>query len=77
MQSDQVHILASLEIVVFQKLFVLEVSKLGLHRVELIPQGQVVLVSLLYLENLGFKLADKKIFLVRGHVNSVVVLDKL
>jgi len=62
------------EVVILQKFFILEVTVLGLDGVELVAQGQVVFVSLLDLKDLGFKLADEEVFLVRSEVDTVVVL---
>lgn len=49
---------------------------LGLNGVELVAQGQVVLVALLDLENLRLELRNEQIFLVARQVNAVVVLEK-
>lgn len=51
--------MASFEIVVLKHLLVLQVSKLSLNCVQLVPQGEVVLITLLDLEDLGFQLADQ------------------
>ena len=39
-------------------------SVLGLDGVELVAEGEVVLISLLNLEDLSLKLGDEKVFLV-------------
>ena len=67
--------MASLEIVVLEQLFVLEVAVLGLDGVELVAKGEVVLVPLLDLEDFCLQLGDEEVFLVRGQVHGVVVLQ--
>ena len=47
---------------------------LGLNGVELVSQSEVVLVSLLNLEDLSLELGDEQVLLVTGEVNAVVVL---
>ena len=51
--------MASLEVVVLEQLFVLEVTVLGLNGVKLVSQCKVVLVTLLNLEDLGLELRDQ------------------
>ena len=48
--------MASLEVVVLEQLLVLEVTVLGLNGVELVAEGEVVLVTLLDLEDLSLQL---------------------
>lgn len=52
------------ELVILQQLLVLQVSVLGLDRVELVAQGQEVLVALLDLKDLRLQLRDQQILLV-------------
>jgi hypothetical protein len=49
-------------------------AELGLNGVELVPQSEVVFVSLLDLEDLSLELAYEEVFLVTSEVNAVVVL---
>lgn len=74
-QGDAVGVLASLELVFLQQLFVLEVAVLGLNSVKLVAQGEVVLVPLLDFEDLSLKLGDQQVFLVAGKVHTVVILQ--
>ena len=53
-----------LKVIVLQQLFILQVSVLGLNRVKLVTEGEVVLVPLLDLEDLGLELRDEQVFLV-------------
>ena len=46
----------------------------GLDGVELVSQGEVVLVSLLDLEDLSFELRNEKVLLVTGQMHTIVVL---
>lgn len=55
-QGDAVGVLASLELVLLDQLLVLQVAVLGLDCVELVAQGQIVLVTLLDLEDLSLEL---------------------
>ena len=66
--------MASLEVVILEQLLVLQVSVLGLDGVQLVPQGEVVLVALLDFEDLGLELRDEQVFLVAGEMHAVVVL---
>ena len=50
--------MASLEVIVLEQFLILEVSELCLQGVELVTQGQVVLVSLFDLKNLSFELRN-------------------
>jgi len=72
-QADAVGVLASLKLVFLAKLFVLQVTVLGLNAVELVSQREVVLVPLLDLEDLGLQLTDQQVFLVRSQVHTIVV----
>ena len=69
--------MSGLEIVVLKQLFICEVAVLSLDGVELVTEGQVVLVSLLDLEDLGLELTDEEIFLVARQVHTIVVLQRL
>jgi len=55
----------------------LEVSVLGLDRVELVSQREVVFVALLDLEDFGLQLGDEQVFLVAGKVHAVVILKRV
>ena len=59
-----VGVVPRLEVIVLQQLFVLQVSVLRLDRVKLVTQGEVVLVPLLDLEDLGLELRDEEVLLV-------------
>ena len=59
MHSDQVWVVASFEVIIFEQLFVLKMTIFGLNGVELIAKGKVIFVTLLNFENLCFELADK------------------
>lgn len=49
-------------------------AELGLDRVELVPQSEVVFVPLLDLKDLSLELANEEVFLVTREMNAVVVL---
>ena len=66
--------MARLEVVVLEELLVLQVPVLGLDRVELVAQRQVILVALLDLKDLRLELRDQQVFLVARQVHAVVVL---
>ena len=66
--------MSCLEIIVLEKFLVLQVTILGLDGVELVSQGEVVLVSLLDLEDLSFELRNEKVLLVTGQMHTIVVL---
>lgn len=72
--GDLVRVVLQTEVVVLEELLVLEVTVLGLNGVQLVSQGEEVLVALLNFENLGLKLRDEKVLLVGGEVHTVVVL---
>jgi hypothetical protein len=74
LEGEDVGVVAGLEVVVLQELFVLEVAVLGLDGVELVAQCEVVFVALLNLEDLGLQLGDEEVFLVASQVDAVVVL---
>ena len=74
MEGDHVRVLASLELVFLKQLLVLKVAELGLDRVKLVPQSEVVLVALLDFENLCLQLANEQVLLVASQVYTVVVL---
>jgi hypothetical protein len=65
-ERDGVGVLASLKLVFLEELLVLQVPVLGLDRVELVPQREVVLVPLLDLEDLCLQLRDQQVLLVAG-----------
>ena len=69
--------MASLEVIVLEQFLILEVSPLGLEGIELVTEGQVVLVSLFNLKNLSFQLRNQQVFLVAGQVHAIVVLQKI
>ena len=62
-------------IVILHELFILEMSVLLLNGVQLVTQGEVVLVSLLDFKYFCFQLRNEQIFLVACQVNAVVVLQ--
>lgn len=64
LEVDEVAVVSGLEVVILEKLFILEVTVLGLDGVELVAEGEVVFVSLLDFEDLGLQLADEEVFLV-------------
>ena len=66
--------MSCLEIIVLEEFLVLQVTILGLYGVELVSQGEVVLVSLLDLEDLSFELRNEKVLLVTGQMHTIVVL---
>jgi len=72
-EGNTVRVLASLKLVFLEQLFVLQVAVLGLDGVELISQCEVVLVSLLDLEDLGLQLTDEEVFLIGGQMDAIVV----
>lgn len=53
-QRNAVRVVPSFELVVLHEFFILKVSELGLDRVKLVSEREVVFVSLLNLENLSF-----------------------
>jgi len=56
-------------------LLILEVSEFVLLVVELIPEGQVVLVPLLDFEDVCLELRDQEVLLVAGEMDAVVILQ--
>ena len=76
-ESETVRVMASLEVVVLEQFLVLQVSVLCLQSVELVTEGQVVLVSLFNLKDLSFQLRNQQVFLVAGQVHAIVVLQKI
>ena len=48
---------------------------LGLNRVELISQSEVVLVTLLNFEDFSLELGNEQVLLITCEVNTVVVLQ--
>ena len=77
MKRCGVGVVALFKVVVLEELFVLEVSVLGLDRVELVSQREVVFVALLDLEDFGLQLGDEQVFLVAGKVHAVVILKRV
>jgi hypothetical protein len=76
MQSNTVRVLSLLKLVFLKQFLILQMTVLSLNRIQLVSQSQVVLVSLLYFEDLRFELANKQIFLVTCKVNTIVVLKE-
>lgn len=74
MEVDEVAVMSCLEVVILEKLFILEMSVLGLDSVQLVTKCKIVLISLLDLKDFSLQLADEKVFLVRRKVDTVVVL---
>jgi hypothetical protein len=72
-ERNAVRVLASLKLVFLEQFFVLQVAVLGLDGVKLISQCQVVLVSLLDLEDFSLQLTNEEVFLVGSQVNAIVV----
>ena len=66
--------MSCLEIIILEEFLVLQVTILSLDGVELVSQGEVVLVSLLDLEDLSFELRNEKVLLVTGQMHTIVVL---
>lgn len=56
LHGDRIRVVSRFKIVVLEHLLVLKVSEFGLNRVQLVPQGEVVFVALLDLENFSFEL---------------------
>lgn len=73
-ESHGIGVVSLLEIVLHQQLFVLEVAVLGLYRVQLVTEGEVVLVTLLNFENLGLELRDQQVLLVTSEMHAIVIL---
>ncbi len=73
-EGNAVRIVTRLKLVILHKFLVLQMAELGLNGVELVPQSEVVFVSLLDLEDLSLELAYEEVFLVTSEVNAVVVL---
>lgn len=75
-ETRGIGVVSLLEVVVHEQLFILEVAVLGLDGVQLVAEGQVVLVTLLDLEDLGLQLRNQQVLLVGGEVHAIVVLQK-
>ena len=75
--GDGIGVVLHAELVILQQLLVLQVSVLGLNRVELVAQGQEVLVALLDFKDLRLQLGDQKILLVGCEVHAIVVLKRI
>ena len=58
-QAHDIGIVASLEVIVLEKFFVLQMSVLCLNGVELVAECEIVLVALLNLEDLSLELGNK------------------
>ena len=76
-EGHEVRVRASLEVVVLEKLLILQVSELGLDGVKLIAKRKVVLVALLDLEDLSLELGNEEVLLVGSQMHAVVVLSKV
>lgn len=74
MGCHSVGVRPSLKVVVLEQFLILQVSVLGLNRVQLVTEGQVILISLLNLEDLCLQLGNEKVFLVGSEMNAVVIL---
>lgn len=68
-KGDYVLVVSVVEVVVLHELLVLQVSVFLLDSVELISEGEVVLVSLLDFEDLCLQLRNQKVLLVIGEVD--------
>lgn len=68
-EADDVLVVAVVVVIVLHQFLVLEVTVLLLDGVELVSQSQVVLVSLLDLEDLCFELGDEQVLLVTGEMD--------
>ena len=66
--------MSCLEVIVLEQFLVLQVAVLSLKGIELVSEGEVVLVSLLNLEDLGLELGDEEVLLVASQVHTIVVL---
>lgn len=58
LQGDEVGVVAGFEIIVLEHFLILKVSEFGLNCIELVAQGEIVLVPLLNFEYLSLKLTD-------------------
>ena len=79
LESGQWHyigVVPRLEVIVLQQFFVLQMPIFCLDSVKLITQGEVVLVTLLNFENLGFQLWDEQVLLVRRQMHAIVILER-
>lgn len=68
-QSHHVLVVTVVVVIVLHEFLVLQVSVLLLDGVQLVPQSQIVLVSLLDLEDLRLQLRNKQVLLVAGQVH--------
>ena len=62
-------------VVVLHQFLVLDVTVLLLNSVQLVSKGNIVLVTLLNLEDLSLELTDKEILLVACQVDRIVILE--
>jgi len=64
-------------VVVLHQFLVLDVTVLLLNGVQLVSKGNIVLVTLLNLEDLSLELTDKEILLVACQVDRIVIFGHL
>ena len=67
--SHDVLVVPVVIVIILHKLLVLQVPVLLLNGIQLVPESQIVLVSLLDLEDLGLELGDEQVLLVAGQVH--------
>ena len=67
-------IVSVIVVIILHQFLILDMSVFLLDSVELISESQVVLVSLLNLENLSLKLRDEQVLLVTSEMHGIVVL---
>ena len=72
--GDDVLIMPVVVVIILHEFLILNVSILLLDGVELVPQSEIVLVSLLDLKDLSLQLGDQQVLLVTSEMNGVVVL---
>ena len=73
-ERHNVRIVPRLEVIVLQKLLVLQMPVLGLNSVKLVAQGQVIFVSLLNFKDFGLQLRNEQVLLVGRQVHAIVIL---
>ena len=66
--------MSCLEVIVLQKLLVLQMPVLSLNSVKLVTQGQVIFVSLLDFKDFGLQLRNEQVLLVGRQVHAIVIL---
>ena len=69
-------IMSIVVVIILHEFLILNVSVLLLNGVELISEGQVVLISLLDFKDLSLQLGDQKVLLVTSKMHGVVVLKQ-